>query len=43
MIILNYSKAEGLSWLGHVHRLISDKMVKNYTSGNRYQQGRQGE
>jgi len=33
MNILNYNKAEGLSWLGHVHRIIRDKMVKNYTIG----------
>jgi hypothetical protein len=34
--LINYIKAQGLSWFGHSHRMTSDKMVKNYTSGNRY-------
>jgi hypothetical protein len=34
MTIINYLKAQGLSWFGRVRRIISDKMVNNYTSGN---------
>lgn len=38
MTIINSNKAQGLSWFGHAHRITSNKMVKNYTSGNQYLQ-----
>ena len=33
--IINYIKAQRLSWLGHLHRMSEEKMVKKkYMSGN---------
>jgi hypothetical protein len=33
--LINYIKAERLSWFGHVDRMTNDRVVKNM-SGNRY-------
>jgi hypothetical protein len=33
--IINYIKAQRLSWFGHLHRMSEERMVKKYTSGNR--------
>jgi hypothetical protein len=33
--IINYTKAQRLSWFGHLHRMPEERMVKKYTSGNR--------
>jgi hypothetical protein len=33
--IINYIKAQRLSWFGHLHRMPEERMVKKYTSGNR--------
>jgi hypothetical protein len=33
--IINYTKAQRLSWFGHLHRMSEERMVKKYTSGNR--------
>jgi hypothetical protein len=33
--IINYIKAQSLSWFGHLHRMPEERMVKKYTSGNR--------
>jgi hypothetical protein len=36
--IINCSKTQRLSWFGHVHRMTSDRLVKNYIRGNRHLQ-----
>jgi len=34
--LINYIKAQKLSWFGHLHRMSEDKMVKKkYINGNR--------
>jgi hypothetical protein len=33
--IINYIKAQRLSWFGHLHRIPEEKMLKKYISGNR--------
>ena len=33
--IVNYIKAQVLSWFGHVQRVTKERMAKNYLSGNR--------
>jgi len=34
--IINYIKAQRLSWFGHLHRMPEERMVKKkYISGNR--------
>jgi hypothetical protein len=33
--IINYMKAQRLSWFGHLHRMPEEIMIKKYTSGNR--------
>jgi len=33
--IINYIKAQRLSWFGHLHRMSEEGMVKKYISGNR--------
>jgi hypothetical protein len=32
--IINYIKAQRLSWFGHLHRMSQERVVKKYTSGN---------
>jgi len=32
--IINYNKAQRLSWFGHVHRMPDNSMVKKYMSGH---------
>jgi hypothetical protein len=34
--IINFIKAQRLSWLGHIHGMYSDRMVKKYVNGNQY-------
>jgi hypothetical protein len=34
--IINFIKAQRLSWLGHIHQMDSDRMVKKYMTGNQY-------
>ena len=34
--IINYIKAQRLSWLGHEHRMTYDRMIKKFVSANRY-------
>jgi hypothetical protein len=36
--IIKYTKAQRLSWLGHIQRMANDRVLKNYMSGNRYLQ-----
>jgi hypothetical protein len=36
--VINYIKAQRLSWFGHVHRMANDRTVKNYMTGKRYRQ-----
>ena len=33
--IINYIKAQKLSWFGHLHRMLEERMVKRYISGKR--------
>jgi hypothetical protein len=33
--IINYIKAQILSWFGHLHRMPEERMVKRYISGKR--------
>jgi hypothetical protein len=33
--IINYIKAQRLSWFGHLQRMPEERTVKKYTSGNR--------
>jgi len=33
--IINYIKAQRLSWFGYLHRMPEKRMVKSYISGNR--------
>jgi hypothetical protein len=33
--IINYIKAQRLSWFGHLHRMPEERMVKKYIIGNR--------
>jgi hypothetical protein len=33
--IINYIKAQRLSWVGHLLRMPEERMVKKYISGNR--------
>jgi hypothetical protein len=33
--IINYIKAQRLSWVGYLHRMLEERMVKSCTSGNR--------
>ena len=35
-IIINYTKAQRLSWFGHLHRMPEERMVKKYINGNRF-------
>ena len=34
--IINYIKAQRLSWFGHLHQMSEEGMVKKYINGNRY-------
>ena len=34
-IIINYIKAQRLSWFGHLHQMSEDRLVKKYINGNR--------
>jgi hypothetical protein len=33
--IINYIKAQRLSWFGHLHRMPEERMVEKYKIGNR--------
>jgi hypothetical protein len=33
--VINYIKAQRLSWFGHLHRIPEERIVKKYTSGSR--------
>ena len=35
--IINHIKAQRLSWVGHLHRMAQERMVKKYVSENRCQ------
>ena len=35
--ITNYIKSQRLGWLGHVHRMPDERMVKRYMNGNPWQ------
>ena len=35
--IINYIKSQRLGWLGHVHRMPDERMVKRYMNGNPWQ------
>jgi len=37
--VINYVKAERLSWFGHVNRMPETSIVKEYTNGNHLQVG----
>jgi hypothetical protein len=33
--IINHIKAQRLSWFGHLHRMLEERMVKKIFNGNR--------
>jgi hypothetical protein len=35
--IINYIKSQMFGWLGHVHRMPDERMVKRYMNGNPWQ------
>jgi hypothetical protein len=35
--IINYIKSQRLGWLGHVHRMPDERMVKRYMNGTSWQ------
>jgi hypothetical protein len=39
--VINYIKAQRLSWFVHEHRMTNDRTVKKYKSANRYLQDSQ--
>ena len=39
--IINFIRAQRLSWLGHIERMQGTRMVKEFTAGNPYQKGQQ--
>jgi len=41
--IINHIKAQRLSWFGHLHRMLEERMVKKYVSGNRCQYDHKGD
>jgi len=41
--VINHIKAQRLSWFGHLHRMMEERMVKKYIIGNRCQYDHKGD